>query len=128
MLGIVFPEMEDMKGCEQPANYHPEGDVFVHTLLTVEKLGPHPDFVTAMAALLHDVGKPPAAALGDPMRFPMHCQTGRDMAREICGRLKLSRDETERIAWLVNRHMYFMDSSGMRDSTLRRMRLGMRQE
>jgi poly(A) polymerase len=121
MLTVVFPELADARGCEQPENYHPEGDVFVHTILSVEKLGPHPDFVTAMAALLHDVGKREASRRSEPLRFPEHCQIGRDMAREVCRRLRLPREETERICWLVERHLYFKDAQKMRDSTLKRL-------
>lgn len=121
MLCVVFPELEDAKGCEQPENYHPEGDVFVHTVLTVEALGAHPDFVLAMAALLHDIGKPEASRLGGPKRFPEHCQIGREMAYQICRRLRLSNEETERICWLVERHLYFKDAPRMKESTLKRL-------
>ena len=121
MLTRIFPELEDAKGCEQPENYHPEGDVFVHSILTVEKLGPHPDFVLAMAALLHDIGKPEASRRSHPKHFPEHSPIGRDMERGVCRRLRLSRDETERICWLVNRHMYFKDARNMKDSTLKRL-------
>ena len=121
LLGMIFPEIEDMKGCEQPENYHPEGDVFVHTMLTVEKLGPYPGFELAMAALLHDVGKPPAARKGGSKCFPNHLQIGERMARRICRRLRLSNSETERICWLVERHLYFKDAQNMRESTLKRL-------
>ena len=123
-LGIltrIFPELEDARGCEQPENYHPEGDVFVHTILTVEKLGPYPDFVLAMAALLHDVGKPEASRRSMPEHFPEHERIGSDMAQDICRRLRLPRDETDRIGWLVSRHMYFRDAHKMKDSTLKRL-------
>ena len=121
LLDVVFPELADMRGCEQPENYHPEGDVFVHTLLTVEKLGPHPDFELAMAALLHDVGKPEASRRGGAKCFPEHCQIGRRMARRICRRLRLSNAETERIGWLVVRHLQFRDAPKMKVSTLKRL-------
>jgi len=121
VLTRVLPELEDARGCEQPENYHPEGDVFVHTLLTVEKLGPHPSFVLAMAALLHDLGKPEASRMGDPMRFPEHERIGCHMATALCRRLRLPRQETERIAWLVKRHMYFRHAREMKDSTLKRL-------
>ena len=119
MLSIVFPELEDARGCEQPENYHPEGDVFVHTILTVEKLGPRPDFVLALAALLHDIGKPEASRRAGPKRFTEHSSIGREMTYEVCRRLRLSNDETERICWLVSRHMYFKDARNMRESTLK---------
>jgi len=121
MLCEIFPELEDMKGCEQPENYHPEGDVFVHSLLAVEKLGAHPDFELAMAALLHDVGKPPASRKAGPKCFPEHCQIGAEMAERICRRLRLSNQETRRICWLVERHLYFRHGSEMRESTLKRL-------
>lgn len=121
MLCVVFPELEDGKGCEQPENYHPEGDVFVHTLLTVEKLGPNPEFVMAMAALLHDVGKPEASRQSEPKRFPEHARIGRDMTWQICRRLRISNEETERICWLVERHLYFKDARRMKDSTLKKL-------
>lgn len=121
LFDVVFPELTEMRGCEQPENYHPEGDVFVHTILTVEKLGPHPDFELAMAALLHDAGKPEASRVGGAKCFPRHCQLGREAARKVCRRLKLPKAETERIGWLVNRHLYFRDAHKMRPSTLKRL-------
>ncbi|MFO8009074.1 MAG: CCA tRNA nucleotidyltransferase [Candidatus Brocadiia bacterium] len=121
MLRHIFPEVEATKGCEQPENYHPEGDVYVHTILTVEKLGPNPDFELAMAALLHDVGKPPASRRAGPKCFPEHCRIGARMAREVCRRLRLSNQETGRICWLVERHLYFKDAQNMRESTLKRL-------
>jgi len=123
-LGIlcrVFPELEDAKGCEQPENYHPEGDVFVHSILTVEKLGPYPDFVLAMAALLHDIGKPESSRRSGPKRFPEHERIGSEMAREVCRRLKVPRAEADRICWLVKRHMYLKDARKMKDSTLKKL-------
>jgi tRNA nucleotidyltransferase/poly(A) polymerase len=121
MLFCVFPELADTQGCEQPENYHPEGDVYVHTVLTVEKLGPHPEFELSMAALLHDIGKPPASRRAGPRHFPDHCQIGGEMAWKVCRRLRLSNDETDRICWLVRRHLYFKDAKQMRRSTLKRL-------
>ncbi len=121
MLTVIFPELAEARGCEQPENYHPEGDVFVHTLLTVEKLGPCPGFELAMAALLHDVGKPEASRAAGAKHFPEHSRIGRDITRRVCRRLRLSRQETERIAWLVSRHMYFKDALRMKVSTLKRL-------
>lgn len=121
LLMRIFPELDDTKGCEQPKNYHPEGDVFVHTILTVEKLGAHPDFELALAALLHDIGKPAASRASEPLRFPEHSRIGRDMARCVCSRLRLSNAETERICWLVKRHMCFKDARKMKESTLKKL-------
>jgi len=121
MLFVLFPELKDTVGCEQPPNYHPEGDVFVHSILTVEKLGPHPEFELALAALLHDVGKPAASRQAGPMRFPEHARIGERIARRVCERLRLSKESTERVCWLVTRHLYFKDARRMKDSTLKRM-------
>ncbi len=121
MLKRVFPELAATKGCEQPDNYHPEGDVFVHSILSVEKLGPYPDFVVAMAALLHDIGKPPANEERDDLRFPQHERIGEELVRDVCDRLRLPTREKERIAWLTKRHMYFKDAREMNDSTLKQL-------
>ena len=122
MLRHVFPELEAAKGCQQPPNYHPEGDVFVHSLLALEKLPPDADFELALAALFHDVGKPEAARNAeDAMLFPNHWDIGARLAEGVCRRLKLSRHETERVCWLVRRHMYFMDAPRMKESTLKRL-------
>ena len=121
MLLLIFPELAAAKGCEQPENYHPEGDVFVHSLLTVEKLGPCPDFALALAALLHDIGKPEASRPAGPKNFPEHERFGREIAGDICRRLRLSRQETDRVCWLIHRHLYFREAGKMRDSTLKRL-------
>ncbi|MFW5915735.1 MAG: CCA tRNA nucleotidyltransferase [Planctomycetota bacterium] len=121
MLTRIFPELKPARGCDQPDNYHPEGDVFTHTLLTVEKLGPHPDFRVSMAALLHDIGKPPANRGRDDLRFPRHDKISETLARKVCRRLKLPNRDTERICWLVKRHMYLKDARKMKDSTLRQL-------
>jgi poly(A) polymerase len=75
----------------------------------------------AMAALLHDIGKPAASRRGGPKFFPEHDAIGRDMTEAICRRLRLSRDETDRTCWLVKRHMYFKDAPKMKDSTLKKL-------
>jgi poly(A) polymerase len=122
LLALIFPELEAARGCEQPPNYHPEGDVFVHSILSVEKLGPRPDFVLALASLLHDLGKPAAARAAEGTAvFPEHERIGREIADEVCRRLRMSREETERVCWLVHRHMYLQHARQMKDSTLKRM-------
>jgi len=121
ILAELFPEIEQTRGCEQPENYHPEGDVFVHSILSVEKLGEYPEFALALAALLHDVGKPEASRRSGPKMFPEHSRIGEQMTREICRRLRLPKGETERICWLVRRHMYFKDAPRMKQSTLKKL-------
>jgi poly(A) polymerase len=121
LLDEVLPEISAMKGVAQPPQYHPEGDVFVHTLLLLQNL-PHPCPVTlAWGALLHDVGKPPTFRVApDRIRFDGHVEVGVKMAEEICRRLRFSNDETEQILALVNHHMRFAQVSQMKESTLKK--------
>jgi poly(A) polymerase len=122
----VIPEIVAMKGCEQPANFHPEGDVFVHTALVLDgaaETWPEPPTpaALALAALLHDVGKPPTFEVGpDRIRFPEHQRVGAEMALAICRRLRLPTRLGEQVAELVGSHMRFMDVRRMKRSTLRR--------
>jgi len=125
LLKEVLPEISAMKGVEQPPQFHPEGDVWVHTLLLLEQL-PRPCPKTlAWGALLHDVGKPPTFRVApDRIRFDEHVPVGVRMAEEICRRLRFSNDDTEQIAALVANHMRFADALKMKESTLKRfMRL-----
>ena len=121
LLREVLPEISAMKGVEQPPQFHPEGDVFVHTLLLLEHL-PHPCPPTlAWGALLHDVGKPPTFRVApDRIRFDGHVEVGVRMAEEICRRLRFSNDDTEQILALVNQHMRFGQITLMKESTLKK--------
>jgi poly(A) polymerase len=121
LLREVLPEIEAMKGVEQPPEFHPEGDVFVHTLLLLEKL-PQPCPATlAWGALLHDVGKPPTFRRApDRIRFDEHADVGVKMAEAICRRLRFSNNDTEQILALVDNHMRFGDVERMKDSTFKR--------
>jgi len=121
LLHEVLPEIEAMKGVQQPPEFHPEGDVFVHTLLLLEKL-PHPCPPTlAWGALLHDVGKPPTFRVApDRIRFDGHVEVGVKMAEEICRRLRFSNEDTKQILALVANHMRFADVERMKDSTFKR--------
>jgi poly(A) polymerase len=121
LLEQVLPEISAMKGVEQPPQYHPEGDVFVHTLLLLENL-PHPCSRTlAWGALLHDVGKPPTFRVApDRIRFDGHVEVGVKMAEAICRRFRFSNDDTEQILALVDNHMRFADVTRMKESTLKK--------
>jgi len=121
LLPEVLPEISAMKGVEQPPEFHPEGDVFVHTLLLLEKL-PHPCSTTlAWGSLLHDVGKPPTFRVApDRIRFDGHVEVGVRMAAEICRRLRFSNDDTEQILALIDHHMRFGQVMQMKESTLKK--------
>ena len=121
LLREVLPEIAAMKGVEQPPQYHPEGDVFVHTLLLLEKLPARSSKTLAWGALLHDVGKPPTFRVApDRIRFDGHVEVGVKMAAEICRRLRFSNYETDQILALVDNHMRFGDVQRMKQSTLKK--------
>src|SRR5580693_3389637 len=120
LLREVLPEISAMKGVQQPPQFHPEGDVFVHTLLLLDNL-PQPCTLTlAWGALLHDVGKPPTFRVAERIRFDGHVEVGVKMAEEICARLRFSNDETEQILALVDNHMRFGQATRMKESTLKK--------
>ena len=121
LLREVLPEIATMKGVEQPPQYHPEGDVFVHTLLLLSKLDAGCSKTLAWGALLHDVGKPPTFRIApDRIRFDAHVEVGVKMAAEICRRLRFSNYETDQILALVDNHMRFADVERMKQSTLKK--------
>ena len=121
LLREVLPEIEAMKGIEQPPEFHPEGDVFVHTLLLLRNLPQPCPSTLAWGALLHDVGKPPTFRRApDRIRFDEHASIGARMAEEICRRLRFSNDETEQIVALVANHMRFQHVQQMKDSTFKK--------
>jgi len=124
LLDIVLPEIAALKGVEQPPEYHPEGDVWIHTLIMLEGLPAGVSPTLAWGVLLHDVGKPStfrsAAETGDRIRFDGHVDVGVAIGREILGRLRFSNDDTEQILALVEHHMKFKDVKRMRPATLKR--------
>jgi poly(A) polymerase len=120
LLAEVLPEVERMKGVEQPPQFHPEGDVWEHTLGLLGQLEAGCPLTLAWGALLHDVGKPPTFQRVDRIRFNGHVEVGVAMAAEICRRFRFSNDETRQILSLVENHMRFGDAPRMKASTLKR--------
>jgi poly(A) polymerase len=124
LLALVLPEVAAMKGVEQPPQYHPEGDVWTHTLAMIEGLPAGSSATLAWGVLLHDVGKPPTfrpiSETGDRIRFDGHVDVGVRMGEEICGRFRFSNEESAQIVALIANHMRFMDVDRMRASTLKR--------
>src|SRR5207253_1682308 len=124
LLQQVLPEIAAMKGVEQPPQYHPEGDVWIHTRMMLEGLPAGTAPTLAWGVLLHDVGKPPtfqsAAETGDRIRFNNHVEVGVRMAEAICRRLRFSNEDTEQILALVDNHMKFGAVEEMRTSTLKK--------
>ena len=126
LLEIVLPEIPPMIGCEQPPQFHPEGDVFVHTMMMLDAMK-NPSPVLAWSVLLHDVGKPPTFAItrepdgSDRIRFNNHADIGAQMAEKILRRLRMGSDLTESVVHCVANHMRFGEVSRMKESTLRKL-------
>ncbi len=121
LLVQVLPEIAGMKGVEQPPGFHPEGDVFRHTLLCLEQLPEQVSPTLAFAALLHDVGKPVTQTFEDRIRFNWHEKAGARIAGDICRRLRIPSRDLERISWLVENHMRLKDFAHMREHRRRRL-------
>src|SRR5882762_6195025 len=124
LLQQVLPEIGALKGVEQPPQFHPEGDVWIHTRMMLEGLPAGTAPTLAWGVLLHDVGKPStfqsAEQTGDRIRFNNHVQVGVRMAEAICKRLRFSNEDTEQILALVDNHMKFGAVEEMRVATLKR--------
>jgi poly(A) polymerase len=120
MLDDLLPEVAAMKGVEQPPEYHPEGDVWQHTLMLLEQLPQPVSPALALGALLHDVGKPPTFRVAERIRFDGHVDEGVRIASGIMNRLRFSRAEIDQVEALIANHMKFKDVHQMKDSTLKR--------
>jgi poly(A) polymerase len=120
----VLPEVEIMNGVEQPPEFHPEGDVFIHTCLVLDKLYANQNGAVspelAIGALLHDVGKPPTFSVSDRIRFNGHDKLGAEMSKRICRDLKFSNKQIEIIYALIKDHLKFKDVFKMKKSTLKK--------
>jgi len=119
LLLQLLPEVSAMKGVEQPPQFHPEGDVWIHTRLMLEALS-QPSLALAWGVLLHDVGKPPTFRRAERIRFDGHAEVGARLAREILTRLRQSNELMENVVDLVARHLDWMNLRQMREATLRR--------
>jgi poly(A) polymerase len=124
LLICLLPEIAKMKGVEQPPQFHPEGDVWIHTLMMIGGLPAGSSPTLAWGVLLHDVGKPPTftppAGPNGRIRFDRHVEVGVKMAEQICRRFRFSNEDTEQILALVTNHMKFKDVPRMKPATLKR--------
>jgi poly(A) polymerase len=121
ILQYILPEALAMQGCQQPAEFHPEGDVWIHTLLLLKQCdGASPEL--AWGCLLHDIGKPPTFSHEPPdrIRFNNHQNIGAEMAEKILKRLKASTHLTDIVCELTRDHLKFKDAPQMRPATLKR--------
>ena len=122
LMEILLPEVSRLKGCEQPPDFHPEGDVFVHTRLMLSLLPDHVSVPLVFSALFHDIGKPPTFRRDETgrIRFNGHEGVSATMTTEIFHRLRFSNAETEATVTCVKNHMSFKDVKNMRVATLKR--------
>jgi poly(A) polymerase len=120
LLRDILPEVAAMQGVAQPPEFHPEGDVWTHTLIMLEGLQ-RPSPTLALGVLLHDVGKPGTFRMAERIRFDGHVELGERMAREILNRLRFSNAEIDQVIALIANHMRFSHVHQMRESTLKRM-------
>jgi poly(A) polymerase len=122
LLGVILPEMTPMKGCEQPEQFHPEGDVFQHTRLMLELLPENVSVALVFSVLFHDIGKPPTARVDETgrIRFNGHDRVGAEMTEAILERLRFSRAEIDATVEMVRQHMVFKDVPHMRVARLKR--------
>jgi poly(A) polymerase len=123
LLAVILPEVEALKGCDQPEQFHPEGDVFVHTRLMLGLLAPDASAEQVLAVLLHDIGKPPTRSfdqVDQRIRFNGHDRVGAEMAEKVMTRLRFPRQEIDLVVEAVRNHMIFKDVRQMRPAKLRR--------
>lgn len=116
LLAMILPEVKAMRGVAQPPQFHPEGDVWTHTLMMLEGLR-EPSPTLALGVLLHDVGKPPTFSVRDRIRFDGHAEVGARMAEEIGVRLRLPARWIAQVSALIAHHLRFKDLPQMRRST-----------
>jgi len=122
LMKAVLPELEAMKGCEQPPQFHPEGDVFRHTRLMLDLLPEKVSLPLVLSVLFHDIGKPPTSSVDNDgrIRFNGHDRVGAEMTEAIMQRLRFSRAEIDATVEAVRQHMVFKDVPNMRIAKLKR--------
>jgi len=108
-----------MRGVPQPPEFHPEGDVWTHTLLMFRH-SPERELALGLAILMHDAGKPPTLTVSDRIRFHGHARQGAEMTGQAGRRLRLPAADVELAADLVAQHLRFMEVRRMRPATLKR--------
>jgi len=123
LLREILPEMEPLKGCDQPPDFHPEGDVFVHTRLMLSLLKPEASLPLVLSVLFHDLGKPATRMVDETgrIRFNGHEGVSERMSLTILQRLRFPNEVIDAVLPAVRLHMSFKDVPNMRVATLKRM-------
>jgi poly(A) polymerase len=120
LMAYIVPEFLRTIGCEQPPEWHPEGDVYTHTCIMLEMLAAAAPLDLCLGVLLHDIGKPPCQTFEDRIRFNGHDAKGAEMADTILRRLRYPNDVIAAVVGMVARHMQFMNVKQMRTAKLKR--------
>jgi poly(A) polymerase len=122
LMRVILPELEAMKGCAQPPQFHPEGDVFTHTRIMLDLLPETASLPLVLSVLFHDIGKPPTSSVDQDgrIRFNGHDRVGAEMTEAIMQRLRFSRAEIDATVEAVRQHMVFKDVPNMRVAKLKR--------
>lgn len=120
LLQEVLPEVAALKGVEQPPQFHPEGDVWTHTMMMLDGLPPQPSVTLALGVLLHDIGKPATFRMAERIRFDGHVEKGIEIAHAMLNRLRFPHHVIEEVEALIANHMKFGEVTRMRESTLKR--------
>lgn len=123
LMAEILPEITALKGCEQPPQFHPEGDVFVHTRAMLGLLPDKPlSLPLVFGVLFHDIGKPGTQTVDETgrIRFNGHDKLGAQMTGAILERLRFSNADSEAIISAVANHMVFKDVKEMRVAKLKR--------
>jgi len=109
VLDHVFPELEACKGIAQPAEYHQEGDVWTHLMDCLKSLPEEATLLERWAVLFHDIGKPQTFKIAERIRFDHHCEASAEIATRVMRRLRFSRQDIERVNWVVKHHFMMID-------------------
>lgn len=118
LLRLIIPELERLRGCAQPMEYHHEGDVWTHTMAAIDSLPPEAPLIARLATLFHDIGKPDTFVLKERIRFDSHAEIGAKIAGAVMKRLNFSREQTEAVAWCIEHHMMMASFLTMNDGRL----------
>jgi len=118
ILQLVLPELEHLRGCAQPFEYHHEGDVWTHTMAAIDSLPADAPLIARLATLFHDIGKPETFKLAERIRFDSHASIGSQLAAKIMRRLNFSREQIEAVSWCIEHHMMMTSFLEMNDGRL----------